>query len=72
MVSFKGKTIMIHVSKQSISEGSCNFCNRGQIAEDDSRMIYPYDFTYHLTGERGQISVRLCPECWSDLQKVKP
>ncbi len=57
---------MIHLDKKSIHEGFCSFCNQGEMI--DKSMKYPYDYTYHLSGESGQIMVRICPDCIKHLK----
>lgn len=51
------------------SEGSCNFCNKGEISISKTSLIYPYNDIVEIQGTNS--SVRFCKECFEKLQIIK-
>ena len=51
--------------------GSCNFCQRGTPNEQQTNLVFPYANVALLGSDltRGTGSVRLCPECLSELRR---
>ena len=52
-------------SKESRSDaGSCNFCSRGKIAPNRSKLVYPYEEVYTIEdGSRNGLKASICVDC---------
>jgi|GEM_PF-4469902 len=50
-------------------EGSCNFCKRGILIEDQKRLQFPYDDVIVLAGT--QAKVNFCDDCFLKLKNSK-
>ena len=60
----------ISIRKKKVSDvGSCNFCRRGILREDESGMVYPYKYVYEISGVQLLI-VRLCGKCLKEIKKT--
>ena len=46
--------------------GSCSFCKRGILAEDNVK--FPYNHVYVINGD-GEMVVRICRECVRELKE---
>lgn len=45
-------------------EGSCNFCDKGELSIGGMSLIYPYKKVYSIySGSGGGIKARVCESC---------
>lgn len=52
-------------------EGSCNFCNRGQLSESGDSLVFPYTQVVKVTRREGSgIAVVICDNCLDELIKA--
>lgn len=57
----------MNFKRVSISQGSCNFCNRGKLAESgEAALVYPYSELNMISGKRS-IDVRVCDDCFMEM-----
>ena len=58
------------VEKKTIKKGSCNFCDRGILSENECGLIYTYSHVYELESEQnGGVRVRMCDKCFNEFAK---
>jgi len=58
---------MVTIIEKSITDGSCNYCDRGELNELQNGLIYPYKVTYHISNGGNGITPRFCLDCLVEL-----
>lgn len=54
--------------KNTITEGSCNYCEKGKLSSGGIGLIYPYN---QVVVKGKSISTRFCKECFEKLANMK-
>lgn len=55
------------VSKQSVRDGSCNFCKRGKLNKYGQGLSYPYETVYQFSSDGSGLCAIACQKCLDEL-----
>ncbi len=58
----------MRVIRKDLMDGSCNFCQRGELKREGARRRYPYTMVTEAVGSG--IAVRFCDECLHRLRSL--
>lgn len=60
------------VVKVELSDGKCNFCERGTLMTGVLGLSYPYSYVYRFNKESGGLTPNICEDCLLELNnKIK-
>ena len=58
----------VKISYLKFENGSCNFCNRGELNQHGRGLVYPYKFVYEFKRSNGNgLKASICEDCLMEL-----
>jgi len=58
----------VKISYLKTDNGSCNFCNRGELNKSGHGLVYPYEFVYDFGRSSGNgLRASICEDCLIEL-----